>query len=460
MNEEAFVLSQPRCKTSLIGQEDLSELEAIVAPAPVAYASRVNDDDGACFNCGKQGHWSRECPDKKRNGDNGGAKSGNQTKASASAESTGGDTGTKSEPTKKKKDKKSSKGGNHGGYAMEVDPYGDIFGYACDSDAVSSRHPRAVSIDSLANHSFGWNEELFDDVRDQSFTMTGVGGRSAGSRVGRLACFGPVVITPKAKVNAIALCDAERYTVKYEQGLRYTVELSDDFVLEFRYCEQDKSYTCIFTDDIIDALHAYEAGIGIHTVTVAEKEKQYSKAEVHGARTARQLMRRLYYPSEATLVNMLSSGRLLNAPVTPHDVLRATDIYGKDVPSLKGKTVDHGPIATRDLLVPKSMQKEQHVHADLFNWKSNWFLLFIVKPLGLLMVDWIPSSRNAESLLQSVNKMLGKVRARGYDVERVTTDPERALAKLDGMVNCAWDTVGSRDHEEHAEREIRLIRRG
>ena len=424
--------------------------------APMAYAGSVDKTDKPCFNCGKSGHWRRECPETVKQ----------QPTESVMKATTSAATGEEVDKTSKKKKnqqkkKKKDDAVTRNGYAMDVvDPYAEIFGYAFGADVqeLSSRHPRAVSLDSLANHSFGWNEDLFDDMHDEEFVMRGVGGTAAGSRAGRMPCFGPVVITPKSRVNALALCDAEKYQVEYEQGIRYTVTISDDLVLEFTYCEPDKSYTCIFTDEIIAALRAHEAGIGIHTITVMENEKLYSKSEVHGARVARQLMRRLHYPSDAVLVNMLASGRILNAPVTPHDVLRATSIYGKDVPTLKGKTVDHGPVATRDMIIPKSLQKEQHVHADLFNWKGNWFILFVVKPLGLLMVEWIPNSRSAGALKESINKMLGKIRARGYIVERITTDPEKALAKLDGLVDCAWDTVGSRDHEEHAEREIKFLK--
>ncbi len=53
------------------------------------------------------------------------------------------------------------------------------------------------------------------DVIDKSFSIDGINGTGTGSRVGRLPCFGHCVITPDCKVNAIALCDAEKYVVNY-----------------------------------------------------------------------------------------------------------------------------------------------------------------------------------------------------------------------------------------------------
>ena len=83
---------------------------------------------------------------------------------------------------------------------------------------------------------------------------------------------------------------------------------------------------------------------------------------------------------------MLTHGRTLNAPVTPHDVIRATDIYGKDVASLKGRTTYKGPVKTDVLEIPKSIQKEQNVHADVFHWGNNQFILFVLGHLFVVVV--------------------------------------------------------------------------
>jgi hypothetical protein len=75
------------------------------------------------------------------------------------------------------------------------------------------RNPRAVSLDSFANHSFEWNEDLFTDIVDKSFKIDGINGSGVGNRVGRIPCFSDAVITPNCKVNAIVLCDTEKYVV-------------------------------------------------------------------------------------------------------------------------------------------------------------------------------------------------------------------------------------------------------
>ena len=58
----------------------------------------------------------------------------------------------------------------------------------------------------------------------------------------------------------------------------------------------------------------------------------------------------------------------------------------------------------------------------------------------------------------AMEKLVGKVRARGFAITSMTTDPEGALSTLDGLLDVPWDTIGSRTHVEHAEREICTIK--
>ena len=55
------------------------------------------------------------------------------------------------------------------------------------------------------------------------------------------------------------------------------------------------------------------------------------------------------------------------------------------------------------MMVPKSMQKEQNVHADIFNWHDNQFIIFVLKPCRVLLVQWLPTNRTAKELTDAVN---------------------------------------------------------
>jgi hypothetical protein len=73
------------------------------------------------------------------------------------------------------------------------------------------------------------------------------------------------------------------------------------------------------------------------------------------AREAREMQKRLFFPSDAGLVNIVAKGRMLNTAVTPLDIIRATRMYGRDVPSIKGKTTNHPNTLCKELLVPMSL---------------------------------------------------------------------------------------------------------
>jgi hypothetical protein len=93
-------------------------------------------------------------------------------------------------------------------------------------------------------------------------------------------------------------------------------------------------------------------------------------------------------------------------------VTRAADIYSTDVASWKCKTVDMHVAIHNALVVLKCLQKEQHAYADFFFWKSNTFLLFVLKPLDAMLVQWVPSSRTADELVKGFKMLLTKVKQR------------------------------------------------
>ena len=72
-------------------------------------------------------------------------------------------------------------------------------------------------------------------------------------------------------------------------------------------------------------------------MTVDDNKKRFQRREVAKAEEARELMRKLGYPSEKDMFQMVKSGALLNSPVTAQDIRNARAIFGADEASLKGK---------------------------------------------------------------------------------------------------------------------------
>jgi hypothetical protein len=111
---------------------------------------------------------------------------------------------------------------------------------------------------------------------------------------------------------------------------------------------------------------------------------------VKKAEEARTLMKRLGFPSNASLVNLLQSGGINNTPCCSSDVDRAERIFGPDIPSLKGKS-SHSQVK-----IPKNLeffspplQAEQELFMDIMSIDDVKFLITVLRPLDLTLTTFI-----------------------------------------------------------------------
>ena len=77
--------------------------------------------------------------------------------------------------------------------------------------------------------------------------------------------------------------------------------------------------------------------------TVTDNKTYFSKQEIKGADTSRQIQEYLYYPGTKTLEHYISQNLITNCEITADDVNRAELIYGTPVPYLQGHMVRRKP---------------------------------------------------------------------------------------------------------------------
>ena len=412
-----------------------------------------------CLNCKQLGHWARECPeeDHRKEQDNGDDE-GEQTDTTEP---------NKGRPPSNKKGAADNGGRKKKAFNVRAgdtrDDFDDIFGFTVGATPHKQDKPKLdpflVYIDSLANMSFAANEHLLRNIRGRHLNVNGIHGEAPTSMVGTLPGFGEAIYAPDAGTNGLALCEIEeRYRVTYEQRVRFVVHVNASLQLVFDYDAKVGSYACVFNESIINALIEEDSRYPYCMITtISDTEANYSSRELKRAQEARKMMRKTYYASDGALVRTVTKGAMLECPVTGKDVRMATDIYGKDVASLQGKTKDKGPVADDRVFVPAMEQKEQMVYGDMFHWRGVDFILFIVKPLRLLMVQHLPKT-DTSTMVDAVNRLCTKVKSRGYSVTEIITDPAKQLAGLKGLVPYNMNTVGSRTHVADAEVEIRTVK--
>ena len=347
---------------------------------------------------------------------------------------------------------------------IEPDAEADPFGYNFNMRTVtaflsSQRNKRLFTMDSFASESFTFCEDLLHACVDDETTVLGIHGAGKVGRRGVLPALGPAIVSTEGGVNGISLFQVEkRFKVTYTQRVAFVVEISKDFALTFKYDAETGSYSCVFDDYILNKLNELEARVNYTMIaTVAERESRYSKREVARAGLAREMMRRMYHPSDAGLMRTINHGVMTNCDITGKDVMIATDIWGRDVASIQGKTKDRGPVEDRRMFVPVMERKEQTVYADIFHWRQVSFLLFIVKPLKLLLIQWLPKQDMKHTVI-AVNALGNKLAGRGFSVTEIVVDPGKELAALAGRVRYKINTVDARTHVPDAEVEIRTVK--
>ena len=115
----------------------------------------------------------------------------------------------------------------------------------------------------------------------------------------------------------------------------------------------------------------------VYVTTVEDTKKTFTKYEVERADRARELLARLGYPSTAKAIQMLNSGGIINCDITSSDLLRAEEIYGPPIASLKGKTVKNTATPNKDEEPVIGLQEAEHqtMNVDIMYVKGIPFLL-------------------------------------------------------------------------------------
>ena len=199
--------------------------------------------------------------------------------------------------------------------------------------------------------------------------------------------------------------------------------------------------------------------------TVTETLKAFTKREIEGARRARVLLARMGFPTVEQAMAIVNSGS--NFDVSSRDFQIADAIWGKDIASLKGKTIKNATVAADIVVSTKLVQRDQVLAIDIMFIDKLSILVGVASPLGLTIAYSLNSvsskkiARTAAQVRIGVNHFLAVLASQNFRTSVIMSDGEGAVVSLVdelGKLGVKVDISGAGGHVARIERRIRVIK--
>jgi hypothetical protein len=261
-----------------------------------------------------------------------------------------------------------------------------------------------------------------DNVRRCApLTVTGLSGVAECGRVGRCVLTGlSVLIAEDTPMNILSMSKLkdDGFIISYDDGNDSFSAVKRKLRLTF-----ERQRTGLYT-----LVREHQQHLLI--ATVKDNEGSFTANEVSAAKEVLNLMRRLGAPSVVSVKELLNSGVLGHATVSPRDVDNAVKIYGAPLANLKGKAKEPNPIKTELCKAPKANVRQVELFVDLFFWDESQYCVCVVKPIGLIMTTYLGDAKKPKSggaLLDTIRFYKDSCRVNGYVATRAYADGERGL---------------------------------
>ena len=158
------------------------------------------------------------------------------------------------------------------------------------------------------------------------------------------------------------------YNPKFSTNILSGAELKHTYGYHWDYCPVNDRFRLLIGDKEMfftlennlytnDPRDDYDIVSVMNTMITKTQEKK--------AAEARDLMKRLGFPSPQRLIMGLREGTLTNADVTPEDVRRADAFFGRPYPYLAGKTVWRDPSLPPTIKAAVAPETVLEGHTDL-----------------------------------------------------------------------------------------------
>ena len=326
--------------------------------------------------------------------------------------------------------------------------------------------PFDVILDNQATTGLFHNKRLVKNIRksDYSISVNGVSKEPLiVNLIGDVEFYGQVWYSPHVPVNILPASGVEmKYDIEYHPRLDYTVIIDKHKPIKHVFkkivTEQETGcglYVCNMDPRL---LYNHES---IYVTTVSMNEAKFTKREVNSAKLAREVIRRLGYPSDVDMNEMIHSGAMIESPVTVHDVRRAKDIYGDVIASLKGKSKAKRSVIANVESIPRTISSDLVLHVDIMFVDTVPYLLSISEPLELLMVNKCVLGRSTSQIKEAVMHQIVEYKSKHFAIKTLRCDGEGAIAALRNdllAMGISVDNAGPGQHVPRIEVKVREVK--
>ena len=196
--------------------------------------------------------------------------------------------------------------------------------------------------------------------------------------------------------------------------------------------------------------------------TVKSNEAQFTKRQVDQAKLARQLYSLLGRPSHEAFVQFIRSNSLKNCPVDVNDANRSIQIYGQDIPALRGKSVRQQPghVTVPDIspVPPDILLNHSKIHlcVDVCFVNNIAFLVTISRHIKLRTVDHLPDTQQS-TVLKSLQQVSRIYTSRGFSIDYIHADSGYRGLEHD-LLPARLNLAAAGEHVPEIERNIRTLK--
>jgi hypothetical protein len=199
--------------------------------------------------------------------------------------------------------------------------------------------------------------------------------------------------------------------------------------------------------------------------TVKENRKDFTTRQNTRADEAEALYPKLAGPTPAQLKWMLSSGQIIECPLTQEDVSNALAIHGKNSGNLQGKTTRQKTthVEGNPMRVPPEflkLHKFVYLTADIFFVHKQVFFITLSRKIDFTAVSHI-KDRKISTIFKAFQAIYRYYLQRGFRITTVSADGE--FAPLQALINempggPRMNNPSANEHVPEIERRIRVVK--